>query len=54
MFSKNFKSAVKQFIASNKAYSLLNINKGMPAYWQKFLCEVLAMVKQLAVNISNS
>ena len=36
-----------QFIAQNKAYSFTNLIKGAPAYWKKFLHEVLAMVKQV-------
>ena len=49
MLSKNFKNTVKQFIAHDNAYAFMNTIKGTPAYWKKFQCEVLAMVKQLGV-----
>ena len=49
MLSKNFKETVNQFIARDKAYSFMSAIKGTPAYWKKFLHEVLAMVKQLGV-----
>ena len=47
MLSKNFKAVAKRFIAQNKAYSFMNPIKGIPAYWKKFLHEVLAMIRQL-------
>ena len=49
MLSKNFKETINQFIAREKAYSFMNAIKGTPAYWKKFLHEVLAMVKQLGI-----
>ena len=49
MLSKNFKDRVKQFIASDDAFSFMNSIKGTPAYWEKILQEVLAMVKQLGL-----
>ena len=50
MPSKNFKENVKKFIARDKAYSFMNAIKGTPAYWKKFLHEVMAMVKQLGIQ----
>ena len=47
MLSQNFKETVKQFIANDKAFSFMSNIKGTPAYWKRFLQEVLAMVKQL-------
>ena len=47
MFSQSFKDTVKQFIANDKAFSFMSTVKGTPAYWKKFLQEVLSMVKQL-------
>jgi len=47
MLSRNFKDTVKQFIASDKAFSFMSDMKGTLAYWKKFLHEVLSMVKQL-------
>ena len=47
MLSRNFKDTVKQFMASDKAYSFMTDIKGTPAYWKNFLHEVLSMVKQL-------
>ena len=45
MLSKNFKDKVKQFIASDDAFSFMNSIKGALAYWKKLLREVLAMIK---------
>ena len=47
--SKNFKATIQQFIAQDKVYSFMSSIKGTPAYWKKFLFEVLAMVKQLGI-----
>ena len=42
MLSSNFKDK-----ASDQAFFFMNGIKGTPAYWKKFLFDVLAMVKQL-------
>ena len=47
MLGKNFKETVKNFIASDKAFSFMNAIKGSPQFWKRFLLEVMAMVKQL-------
>ena len=47
MLSHNFNDTVKSFVANDEAYSFMSTIKGTPAYWKKFLFEVLAMVKQL-------
>ena len=49
MLSNNFKATVQQFIAQDKACSFMSSIEGTPAYWEKFLFEVLAMVKQLGI-----
>ena len=49
MFSQNFKENVRTFIANDEAFNFMNTIKGTPAYWKRFLLEVLAMVKQLGV-----
>ena len=49
MLSSNFNEKGKEFIASNQAFTFMNSIKGTPAYWKKFLFDVLAMVKQLGV-----
>ena len=49
MFSQNFKETVKAFIANDGAFNFMNAIKGTPAYWKRFLLEVLAMVRQLGV-----
>ena len=49
MLSKNFKETVKSFVANDEAFSFMSTIKGTPAYWKKFLFEVLAMVKQLGL-----
>ena len=47
--SVKFRETVKDFIASNQAFSFMNTIKGTPAYWKRFKSEVLAMVKQLGI-----
>ena len=47
MLSRNFKESVKSFVAKDEAYNFINTIKGTPAYWKRFIFEVLAMVKQL-------
>ena len=49
MLKGNFKEKVKQFIARDNAYSFMRSIKGTPAYWRKFLHEVMTMVKQLGI-----
>ena len=49
MLSSNFNEKVKEFIASDQAFTFMNSIKGTPAYWKRFLFDVLAMVKQLGV-----
>ena len=49
MLSNNFTDTVKSFIAKDEGYSFMTPIKGTPAYWKKFLSEVLAMVKQLGL-----
>ena len=49
MLSSNFSDTVKSFIAKDEGFSFMNSVKGTPAYWKKFLFEVLAMVKQLGL-----
>ena len=49
VLSKNFKDTVKDFISSEKAFSFMSMIKGTPAYWKKFLYDVLATVKQLGI-----
>ena len=49
LFRQNFKETVKTFIANDEAFNFMNAIKGTPAYWKRFLLEVLAMVKQLGV-----
>ena len=47
MLCSNFKEKVKDFIASDQAFTFMSGIKGTPAYWKKFLFDVLAMVRQL-------
>ena len=49
MLSSNFNEKVREFVASNPAFTFMNSIEGTPAYWKKFLFDVLAMVKQLGV-----
>ena len=47
--SQNFKETISNLVANDNAYSFMNNLKGTPAYWKRFLYEVLAMVKQLGL-----
>ena len=47
MLSKSFKQKLQEFIAKDKAFSFMRSIKGTPACWEKFLHQVLALVKQL-------
>ena len=49
VLSQNFSEKVKSFIVNNETYHFMNTIKGTPAYWKRFLHEVLAMVKQLGL-----
>ena len=49
MLNTNYKSTIQQFLAHDKAFSFMSPIKGTPAYWKRFLLEVLAMVKQLGI-----
>ena len=49
MLSHNFSDTVKSFITNDEAYHFMNTIKGTPAYWKRFLYDVLAMVKQLGI-----
>ena len=49
MLSSNFNEKVKEFIASDQAFTFMNSIKGTLAYWKKFLFDVLAILKQLGV-----
>ena len=49
LLSQNFSESVKSFIVKDEAYHFMSTIKGTPAYWKKFLYEVLAMVKQLGL-----
>ena len=49
MLSNYFKDTVKSFIAKDESFNFMNSVKGTPAYWKRFLFEVLAMVKQLGL-----
>ena len=43
MLSSNFNEKVKEFIARNQAFTFMNYIRGTPAYWKKFLFDVLAI-----------
>ena len=49
MLSNNFSETVQALVAKDKPYRFMNSIKGTPAYWKKFVYEVLAMVKQLGL-----
>ena len=45
--SVKFREIVKDFLASDQAFSFTNTIKGTLAYWKRFKSEFSAMVKQL-------
>ena len=45
----SFKGTVEKFAANDNAFSFMSLVKGTPAYWKRFLYDVLAMVKQLGI-----
>ena len=47
LLSSNFNEKVKEFI--DQAFTFMNSIKGTPAYWKKFLFDLLAMVRQLGM-----
>ena len=49
ILSSNFNDKIKKFIASDQVFTSMNSINGTPAYWKKFLFDVLAMAKQLDV-----
>ena len=49
MLSRNFKESVKSFVANDEAFNFMTTIKGTPAYWNFFLFDVLATVKQLGL-----
>lgn len=49
MLTNDSNEKVKDFIFSDRGFTLMNGYKGTLAYWKKFLFDVLAMVKQLGV-----
>ena len=49
MLLSGFKERVQSLIAHDDAFTFMNTLKGTPAYWKRFLFEVLAMVKQLGL-----
>ena len=51
MLASDFNEKVNDSISSDKVFTFVNGIKGTPAYWKKFLFDVLAMVKQLGVPI---
>ena len=49
MLNSNFGETVRDFIASDKTFTLMNCIKVTPVDWKNFLAGVLVMVKQLEV-----
>ena len=47
MLVSNFTETVKSFLAKDGTYQVMGNIRGTPAYWKKFLFEILALVKQL-------
>ena len=51
ILTNNFLETMRTFLSKNEAYQFMDNINGTPAYWKKFLCEVLSMVKQLGLPI---
>ena len=45
----NINETVRSFVSEDKGYMFMKSVKGTPAYWNHFLYDVLAMVKQLGL-----
>ena len=46
---ENYKESVKKLLSNENAFHFMSSVKGTPVYWNQFLHEVLAMVKQLGI-----
>ena len=49
MLTNNLLETLKAFLSKDEAFQFMGNIKGTPAYWKKFLCEVLSMAKQLGL-----
>ena len=49
MVKNNFQRVTERLLASDNAFLFMSSVKGTPAYWKKFLYDVLAMFKQLGI-----
>ena len=45
MFSINFTETIKSFTSKDEAYNFMSSIKRTPGYWEKFLFDILDMVK---------
>ena len=45
MFSINFTETIKSFTSKDEAYNSVSSIKRTPGYWEKFLFDILDMVK---------
>ena len=45
---------LQNLICQHQAYLFLRQIPGTPPYWQRFMCEVVAMVKQLGIPMTLS
>ena len=44
---RNYKESVDNLVRNDQGFLFMSKIRGTPAYWKRFQCEVLAMVKQL-------
>ena len=51
MISNNFSETVNSFIAKDDVFNFMNSVKGIPAYWKKFIFEVLARFANIFYDI---
>ena len=49
MVKNNLKRTIEMFVGSDNAFSFVSLVKGTPAYWNRFLNDVLALVKQSGI-----
>ena len=47
--SRIFRKAVKDFLASEQAFSFMKTITGTPTHWKRFKSKVLAVVKELGI-----
>ena len=51
---KNYKHSVEELVNKDQGFYFVNHIRGTPAYWKRFQYEVLAMIKQLGLEMEKN